>query len=638
MQYLAFIDGLRALAVAFVFIFHLNPEWLPGGFIGVDIFFVISGFLISTLLFKRVNEKKFYLDFVLARCRRLIPAYLVVLVVTTCAATVLLLPNELKLYTESLLYSLIFISNIFFYLNSGYFDGASEQLLLLHTWSLSVEWQFYVVFPFAIIIINKFLSGRYFGALFVVFILASAITIYTTYLNQSLAFYLSPFRVFELVFGGVVAVIVKGELPYFLGKIKNYRFVKVLFGLALFGLFLMAYFFKKTILFPGYYALIVTFLTGVILIIGATSNIGIFEKLLNYKPISLLGKTSYSLYLWHWPVILFTKFYIGEIQTFLEYSFVIVLSMALAFFTWLFVEDRFRKASRSNNIKLLSTGLLSILLSFSYAGFIYNSEGLQNRLTDSEMKILNVSRWENFPGKCLKTQGKDRYYDCVLGRKDVEPSVFFWGDSHAQVLAWEIDELANRKKIAVESITKGGCPPLFGAVPKITNIEKDICLQSQEAAFKLITYSENITTVIIAARWRGYQNSEMSFTSDKPLELSNQFKVSLIQSIKHILSLNKKVILVDSMPEPGFDVPETITRQSLLSQPLTTSFVNSSHSIEPWLKEYDLFSKVDMVFPDKKLCKHDKCNVLVNEDILYLDSNHLSRYAAKIIGLDNKLW
>jgi peptidoglycan/LPS O-acetylase OafA/YrhL len=213
MQYLAFIDGLRALAVAFVFIFHLNPEWLPGGFIGVDIFFVISGFLISTLLIKRVNEKKFYLDFVLARCRRLIPAYLVVLAVTTCAATVLLLPNELKLYTESLLYSLIFISNIFFYLNSGYFDGASEQLLLLHTWSLSVEWQFYVVFPFAIIIINKFLSGRYFGALFVVFILASAITIYTTYLNQSLAFYLSPFRVFELVFGGVVAVIVKGELP-----------------------------------------------------------------------------------------------------------------------------------------------------------------------------------------------------------------------------------------------------------------------------------------------------------------------------------------------------------------------------------------------------------------------------------------
>jgi peptidoglycan/LPS O-acetylase OafA/YrhL len=627
MKYMSFIDGLRAIAVLIVFIFHLEPTLMPGGFIGVDVFFVISGFLITTILIKNFGKQHYYRNFILARCRRLVPAYLVVVFFVTIVSYFLLLPNEMVIYAKSLVSSLFFLSNMFFYTHSGYFDSASEYFPLLHTWSLAVEWQYYIIYPFVVIFICRYFPAKIFWLLLTAFCLSTYLTIYTTNVNASLAFYMTPFRAFELLLGGMVSVLVTHPFNSVKKLFESTLLVGTLAFSAIGMLFYLSFYLSKADLFPGENALWVSLLTAYLLLAGTMQKNTLWLKVLQLSPLVFIGKISYSLYLWHWPVILFSKFYFGELSHAYHYIFVIVVSMFLAVVSWSLVENNFRIQNKENNQSIFKASFAVMVLGGLFFAGVNFTNGFEYRLSKEQQAVINVKRWADFPGTCSKTQREDRYYDCEFGDDNVKPDVFLWADSHGQTLVWEIDKLATKLGRSVLSVTKGGCPPIINAVPTNTNIEKDVCLQSQQKAFDLIANSAEIKTVVLASRWRGYMSKNMdAFDSTNAVINSPQnFEYVFASSVSQLLALGKRVIIIDSIPEPGFRVPERLTRTVILGQDQPQTFFAEPHSIQVLLKKYQVsVENIIFIEPYDSLCLESQCDLMNHGQVLYFDSNHLS--------------
>jgi peptidoglycan/LPS O-acetylase OafA/YrhL len=627
MKYMSFIDGLRAIAVIIVFVFHLNPNWMPGGFIGVDVFFVISGFLITTILIKNIGKDKYYRHFILARCRRLVPAYLVVLIAVSLASYFLLLPNEIDTYAKSLLSASFFLSNIFFYLNSGYFDSAAEYFPLLHTWSLAVEWQYYIVYPFFIIFICRYFPAKIFLVLLATVCLSTYITVYTTNVDASLAFYITPFRAFELLLGGLVSVAVANPS----NMLKKAFSSKIIVGIGALVtvvlLFYMSLNLSKADLFPGINALWISLLTAFLLLCGVMQREASWLKILQFPPLVFIGKISYSLYLWHWPVILFSKFYFGELSHVYQYVFVTTVSLILAVASWSLVENNFRIQNKENNSAIFKASFTVVMLGVAFFVGVKFTNGFENRLNQGQKDILYVKRWADFPGVCTKTQKVDKYYDCQFGDNDKAPDIFLWGDSHGQVLVWTLDEMAKHLGRSILSITKGGCPPVINAVPSSTNIEKDICLQSQQQTMNTIRNSPEIKTIVLAGRWRGYMSKAIDRIDNANITVSGTqtFDDVFTDTVRELLALGKRVVVIDSIPEPGFPVPETLTRKAMLGQEQPLTFVTEPHSVFTLLNDLEVTAgKLMYISPYNALCTDKQCNLMNNAQVLYFDSNHLT--------------
>jgi peptidoglycan/LPS O-acetylase OafA/YrhL len=635
MKYMPFIDGLRAIAVSIVFIFHLNPAWLSGGFIGVDVFFVISGFLITGILVKNVGKERFYGNFILARCRRLVPAYLMVLLVVSIVSYFLLLPNEMLVYANSLVSSLFFLSNFLFYFNSGYFDGASEYFPLLHTWSLAVEWQYYVVYPFLIMFISRYFSSKLFWFLFVAFVVSTIVTWQATNIDASLAFYITPFRAFELLLGGLVSTLVIAPSKLVQRLYASTYVIGVLVCIAVVGIFYFSVVLSKESVFPGLNALWVALLTAFILSAGVMQKGAAWQKPLELRAVVFVGKISYSLYLWHWPVILFSKFYFGELHLPQHYAFVVVCSVVLAVFSWSLVENNFRLQNAENNKTIYKSSLAVLALALVFYGFVKSSNGFENRLNPEQLSVLNVKRWADFPGMCSHTQSQDKFYDCLFGDASKTPGIFLWGDSHGQVMVWQLDEWANGSGQSLHSITKGGCPPIINGVPTVTNIEKDICLVAQQQAINKIRQSPEIQTVVLAARWRGYAQKQLSeLSSTNQLVIADEaFAKKFSATVDELLRLDKRVIIVDSIPEPGFRVPEVLSRNALLGHKRLLSFTDEPHSVQKLISEQAKTNdKLQFIEPYHTLCEVDNCKLMNEQNkVLYFDSNHLTDAGVSLI-------
>ena len=309
-NYIQYIDGLRAIAVSIVFIFHLSPEYLPGGFIGVDVFFVLSGYLISGIIIERNKTENFYRNFIEGRVRRLVPAYVCVVAITTVCAWFILLPNELITYVKSLLAATTFTSNIFFFLNSGYFAGNSEFFPLLHTWSLSVEWQFYLIFPLVLIFMLRIAGKFLLVSLFCLFVVTAALVFIATKHDPSLAFYNTPFRASEFLVGTIVYILLRDRSNL---TPDHTAYVNVIGWLSITTIVIASFWLNKAKLFPGVYATLIACITGAILVVGGVSGPSVsWKRALSLKPIVYLGNISYSFYLWHWPLITFYKLYLQK--------------------------------------------------------------------------------------------------------------------------------------------------------------------------------------------------------------------------------------------------------------------------------------------------------------------------------------
>lgn len=418
MKYRSEIDGLRALAVLPVILFHAGFEWFSGGFVGVDVFFVISGYLITTIIISEMAEGKFSIvNFYERRARRILPALFFVMATCLPFAWLWLTPNDLKDFGQSLVAVSTFSSNILFWWESGYFDTAAELKPLLHTWSLAVEEQYYILFPIFLMLTWNLGIKRILILLLIVFFISLGVAIWgTQYATHpkiiSGAFFLLPTRGWELLIGVFAAFHLKYNT-----HIKSHT-VNQLLSLIGFGMIVYSIVaFDKTTPFPSLYALIPTIGTGLLILCAVPKTF--VHKLLSLKFIVGIGLISYSAYLWHQPLLAFARHrFIGEVSELILIS-LCCASLVMAWFSWRFIEGPFRNRKSFDRKVIFRLSAISILL-FSTIGIaVHFTNGLER------LKILSYSTEEQRIYSIIKLNTNYDMYDrmhssnCKLWAKDI---------------------------------------------------------------------------------------------------------------------------------------------------------------------------------------------------------------------------
>jgi peptidoglycan/LPS O-acetylase OafA/YrhL len=423
MMHLREIDGLRAVAVLSVILFHAGIESFRGGFVGVDIFFVISGFLITKIIAQEIKNRTFRLpDFYIRRIRRILPAFSIMLTVSIPAAWIYMLPGDLINFSNSLISSVLFYSNINYYFESGYFDTASELKPLLHTWSLAIEAQFYAVFPIAMIFVSRFAPRASAWLILAAFLASLTVAQWASANMPSAAFYVLPTRMWEFLLGALAALCVNFKISKIKPYVKN--------SLSLLGLACIAYavfFFTDKTPIPGVKMLIPN--VGAVLVILYAAPGTIVFRLMSAPAMRYIGAISFSLYIWHYPLFAFQRYRSsqGEILPF-EIFVIVVITLVLSMASYHFVEKGW---GRNVSNKALSVWSLGAVLLIACVGIVLTKiDSYDVRYSQNERFILDQYNL-----------GADyivgRFDERVLSEFDVEgerPKVLIIGDSYAQDL------------------------------------------------------------------------------------------------------------------------------------------------------------------------------------------------------------
>lgn len=489
------IQGLRALAVLSVVVYHISPFHLPGGFIGVDIFFVISGYLIMGQIYSKVQKSAFsFSDFYVKRFKRLFPAYFATVALSSIFAFYYFLPGEFSKYAWSLVASCLYVSNFYFFTKSGYFDSELQGSPLLHTWSLSVEEQFYVIMPIIMVLafgIYKRFSLLILGGLAT---LSFALCIYLTYNDVSLAFFASFTRFWQFILGGAIAI-------YSL-HIQKHRFLSEVVATSGVLTLLASCVLITHDEFPGIKAIIPTLATVAVL---AFSRQGLLiYRLLALKPVEFIGNISYSLYLWHWPIIIFYQLHFETELKAVDKLTILALSIILGALSYYLIEKRFRKRlspsepSSKNvyfRVAATSTGLCLVVYGLTHV--------MPMRFSEQQVKyeqFMENHEADYFrPGVCFLTskQPNISYFNkkaCLIPQKEKE-NILLVGDSHAA--HWYAGLEANKKpNQTISQITASGCKPT------ISYHGKKRCTDLMHYAFEQEIPSGKYDKIIISARWK----------------------------------------------------------------------------------------------------------------------------------------
>lgn len=473
------IDGLRAVAVLLVVIHHAFPQVLKGGFIGVDVFFVISGFLISTIIFQSLEQGAFsFLDFYKRRVKRIFPALSLVLIASFVCGWFVLLPADYKQLGKHMAAGAAFVSNFAFWNESGYFDSGSKLKPLLHLWSLGIEEQYYIFWPFIVLYAWK-RKISLFKVCLVLLALSFAINIFTAKNNAVAAFYSPLSRFWELLIGSVLAYtsLQTAKTP----KSTNVNNWTAWTGVAL--LAIGVYFINPERRFPGFWALFPTL--AAYLLIKAGPKAWFNQVVLSNRLFVWVGLISFPLYLWHWPLLVFAEIKLGALGVSTKLGLV-ALSILLSWFTYRFVERPIRFGNLIVETKKIPLALCAILLAIAMlGGYTYQRDGFGLRFPKFIQALLNNQPkldegWRT--GQCILDQGHpSSEFSPICVDKDKRPLLFLWGDSHAAALYPGLKHLQDTGAYAfgVAQRTGAVCPPIIGdARPWCNEINTD--------SFKLI--------------------------------------------------------------------------------------------------------------------------------------------------------
>ena len=469
MKYRAEIDGLRALAVVPVILFHAGFELFSGGFVGVDVFFVISGYLITTILIEDIENQRFSIvNFYERRARRILPALFFVMLVCIPFAWLWMIPSQMKDFSQSLVAVSLFASNILFWRESGYFDAAAEEKPLLHTWSLAVEEQYYVLFPIFLILAWRFGKNRVFWMIVVMAAISLLLSEWGWRNKAAANFYLAPTRAWELFAGSIAAFVVQKQ-----GVQKNNSLATLGLAAIIFSIF----FYDETTPFPSVYALVPVI--GVVLLVLYAEKDTLAAKVLSTKGFVRVGLISYSAYLWHQPLFAFARIRSLEHPSLLLMSLLSLTSLVLAYFSWRYIEKPFRDKNAVSRTKIFSFSLVFIT-SFSAAGlsghfyhkqFEFKWLERQTPYIRSIYEVLNnanisTSNWGAtsetvqevapcvFNVMELSSDVETRIFEC---RERHGKGLLVLGDSHAIDL---FGVIASREEQSfLVGVTQGGCRP-----------------------------------------------------------------------------------------------------------------------------------------------------------------------------------
>ena len=489
------IDGLRALAVLAVVLFHVGFSALGGGFVGVDVFFVISGYLITSILKRGLDQNAFSLvGFYERRARRILPALIVMTVVVGWVSYRMLAPNELLGVADALVCVALFASNIYFYAHSGYWDAAARDHPLLHTWSLGVEEQFYIVFPLLLAALHRWArpNARPW-ILAAIGAVSLAMSGWAAGQAPEAGFYLSPFRAFELIVGAMLAY-----GPATPAGPRWWRELLAGGGLALIGYAVLAY--SEATPFPGLAALIPCLGAAAILYAGSGGT-SVVRTVLSAPPVVFVGKISYSLYLWHWPLIVFTRLALGRPFSISEKLLLLAASIAAATFSWAFVERPFR---RRTGKFIPRTTVFAIGAAWVVAAGVFDQQarsekGWPNRLPPAFNQI-DVTSGQSYRNGVCNLQRDSRLSDwkneaCVIHGAGAE-RILWWGDSFAAQYAPALSKSAADLPFSVVQYNYAGCAPVFGFQPTIA----PNCNAFNDNVFAVAS-ANHVRTIVLVARW-----------------------------------------------------------------------------------------------------------------------------------------
>lgn len=603
------IDGLRALAILPVLLFHAHVPGFSGGYVGVDIFFVISGFLITGIIAREVDAGRFsIIGFYERRFRRIMPALSVMILVVLALSTWLYLPSDLESVPKSALAATLFASNLWFFTDTGYFAGGADVKPLLHTWSLAVEEQFYIGFPVLLLVIARFASKWRIAIIWAIACTSLALCIAMRRDATGFAFYLLPTRGWELFAGGLLA----------LGAIAPVRNRLLREGIASAGLAAIIYAvvcFDKNTLFPGAAALVPVLGAAALIHAAPGTCVG---RLLGAAPLVGIGLISYSLYLWHWPFIVFAEYATdlplhGSLQL-----LVIVGSGVAAWLSWRFVERPFRDRSQVTARSVFASTGVSIAILCGLSAALIHAGPWPSRFAPAVLAQV-AGRDDISPerGRCHDSFMRHAQ-PCVLGAV-AKPSAMLWGDSHGVEMAYALSEKMKAKGGAIIQRTTSSCPPVLGYQAK------DIrCAQANDAAIKALREDPTIRTVNLAAFWA---NGDF----DTPA-----FVAKLDATIQAIRALGRNVVLIGPVPPQPFDVPRHLAHLAQRGD------LNDAHGVERrWVEDrtvllrssFDRWQRqgVTLIDPIARLCGPQWCTIERNGRPLYFDSHHLSVTGARLI-------
>jgi peptidoglycan/LPS O-acetylase OafA/YrhL len=552
------IDGLRAVAVFLVVLYHAWPKWLRSGFIGVDVFFVISGFLITSIILQDLRGASFTIrGFYVRRIRRIFPALITVVLATLAFGWYVLLHHEFAQLGKHVTAAATFVSNLVFWNESGYFDNDQTTKPLLHLWSLGVEEQFYLVWPLMLALCYRIRSGT---LLFLVVTLAASFLygLDATF-KQPVEAYFSPVtRFWELASGGLVAYGLSGKDPAYPGRSLMGAAGVVLLALG-------AVFIDTQRAFPGAWAVLPV--AGTCALILAGSEGWINQYLLGNPVMVRLGLVSYPFYLWHWPLISFAYIVIGERPTAQTKATLVLAALALAFLTYHLIE---RPVQRARNRPRAIKALLVSLACFGVLGVLANSGLIRERIPTNGADIyLRALNDVGFPHPAMQAlRFGDSRFQRLAGHG--EGTTVLIGDSVMEQYAPLVADGLQKSRFNRQSVifaTEGGCPPFVGAV-KLPRIRFPKCTRTVSDAYRLAA-SPQVDTVVIAAAWYGYfapAFDSVQMPVDGKLEQFPSARAhdaayaALERSIGQLRALGKRVYLILQPPTGDlFDPRSMIT-------------------------------------------------------------------------------
>jgi peptidoglycan/LPS O-acetylase OafA/YrhL len=627
------IDGLRAIAVLAVVIFHAGFGGLPGGFLGVDVFFVISGYLIGGQIFREAAVGDFrFSHFYARRVRRILPALYVLLAVMFVIGALILTPLELKELGKEAFAATFGASNILFNTAGGYFDPAADHLPLLMSWSLGVEEQFYIAFPILVLLCLKFRPRLFLPVLVVASLVSFAGSILLTHLDPKAAFYLLPTRAWELGLGAVLALWERKAPAKALsrGLGDGLAAGAVILLIAAMTLYRPAY------AFPGWYALAPTVAATALI---ATSGSRINRAVLSWSPLVFIGKVSYSWYLWHWPLFFLDRI-LAPGGKGLPPILLLAISFGLALVSWRWVEQPFRRRKLTHRAVLLRYAGLAVLVALPALTF-FVTDGWPTRFSP-EVQALSAASRAARSDPCLAPYGAaaPRNLATCLPASGA-PRLIVLGDSHASAIAPGFKAVAAQNRLGFGQVTKSSCPPLWGYAREVPGRSGHLsqCLAFQQQAFAIVRDDPKVEVVVLA----GYWSSGLTLTSTAGTDVS--LSDALTDTIARLEAMNKRVILVNDVPTFDFDpyvriIGGMIPARQALSRALyaqaAPSFVAKRGDLLPDAAAPILSSvarahpNVLFLDPVQRLCDQTGCRYGGPAALYYFDFQHLTATGAGV--------
>jgi peptidoglycan/LPS O-acetylase OafA/YrhL len=642
------IDGLRALAVLAIVIYHAAPDWVRGGFVGVDVFFVISGFLITGIIARERQAGTFsWRGFYLRRARRIAPAYVLVALATAAAAAWIELPGRLAPTGGALAASGLLVPNVLFGMRFDYFGPAAQQNPLLHLWSLGVEEQFYLVWPALIALLSLKLL-RPVRTVLATVLLALSLAMAQAHVAHeaaSWAFYGLPGRAWEFLAGGLLGL---GQLPAPRGAVLANAAAGAGIALILASVFLL----DEAMPFPGLTALPACLGAALVLWSGQARAPGA-AALLRTAPAVGLGKVSYSFYLWHWPLLVLAADWRPSPLDVAQKLGLVAAALVLAVLTWAAVEQPLRRGPADHPGRRLALQLSPLLLLVVTGAAFVVTHGLPGRLSPAALQAAAIETTDVNPARhvCFDHPGPIAPGGCRFGAAPNagDYDVLVWGDSHADAVTPGVIAWAQRRGWSVREAAQGGCPPLVGVRVFLPNRFELDCRKATAQVMAEIRANPKLKLVVLAARWPLYRDAPPFYDANSPRVLMTSatapgVRPPLSQPLERTLAAieqaaggRAKILLVGPVPELTFAPPECLAQARHLgwderacrTAPAGPPLARARPAEAELRAALAPHPDVRVIYPAASLCNADVCTAAMDGRPIYFDDDHLSASGAR---------